>query len=116
MSDAEKKFEDTLEKLEKNAERKVKIIRKKTQYKNLFPLVAGGVAVFLLMVSMVVVAPYMFLLNVPPSETAHVYTTQQAEGRNLFMTLGCFYCHSQQVRPSDLGNRQCLSRRRLRVR
>ena len=103
MSDAEKKFEETLERLEKTAEKKVRIIRKKTQYKNLFPLIAGGVAVFLLMVSMVVVAPYMFLLDVPPSDTAHVYTTQQAEGRNLFMTLGCFYCHSQQVRASDWG-------------
>ena len=103
MSDAEKKFEETLENLEKTAERKVRIIRKKTQYKNLFPLAAGGVAVFLLMVSMVVVAPYMFLLDIPPSDTAHVYTTQEAEGRNLFMTLGCFYCHSQQVRASDWG-------------
>jgi cytochrome c oxidase cbb3-type subunit I/II len=103
MSDAEKKFVETLEKLEKTAEKKVKIIREKTQYKNLFPLMAGGVAVFLLMVSMVVVAPYMFLLDIPPSDTAHVYTTQEAEGRNLFMTMGCFYCHSQQVRASDWG-------------
>jgi cytochrome c oxidase cbb3-type subunit I/II len=103
MSDAEKKFEETLEKLERTADRKVRIIKKKTQYKNLFPLVAGGVAVFLLMVSMVVVAPYMFLLDIPPSNSAHVYTTQEAEGRDLFMTLGCFYCHSQQVRASDWG-------------
>jgi cytochrome c oxidase cbb3-type subunit I/II len=103
MSDAEKKLEEKLEGLEKTAEKKVKIIKKKTQYKNLFPLVAGGVAVFLLMVSMVVVAPYMFLLDIPPSDTAHAYTPQQAEGRNLFMTLGCFYCHSQQVRASDWG-------------
>ncbi len=103
MSDAEKKFEEGLEKMEQTMGKKARKIRKKAQYKNLFPLAAGGVAVFLLMVSMVVVAPYMFLLDVPPSQTAHEYTPLQAEGRNLFMTLGCFYCHSQQVRPSDWG-------------
>jgi cytochrome c oxidase cbb3-type subunit I/II len=58
------------------------------------------------MVSMVVVAPYMFLLDVPASDTAHPYTSQEQEGRTLFMSLGCFYCHSQQVRAADwsLGN------------
>ena len=55
------------------------------------------------MFSMVVIAPYMFLLNIPASDTAHAYTTQEAEGRSLFMSLGCFYCHSQQVRASDWG-------------
>ncbi len=103
MNNVEKKLEEKLEQLEKIAERRTNRIRKKTQYKNLFPLVAGGLAVFLLMVSMVVVAPYMFLLDIPPSSTAHEYTTQQAEGRSLFLSLGCFYCHSQQVRASDWG-------------
>jgi cytochrome c oxidase cbb3-type subunit I/II len=103
MRDAEKKFGEGLDKIEKTMERKAKTIKRKTQIKNLFPICAGGVAVFLLMVSMVVVAPYMFLLDVPPSQTAHAYTPLEAEGRNLFMTLGCFYCHSQQVRPSDWG-------------
>jgi cytochrome c oxidase cbb3-type subunit I/II len=103
MSDAERKFEEGLEKIEKTVEKKTRTIKRKTQIKNLFPIAAGGVAVFLLMVSMVVVAPYMFLLDVPPSQTAHEYTTLEAEGRNLFMTLGCFYCHSQQVRPQDWG-------------
>jgi cytochrome c oxidase cbb3-type subunit I/II len=103
MSDAEKKLEESLEKIEKTVEKKTKTFRKQTQIRHLFPLMVGGVGVFLLMVSMVVVAPYMFLLDVQPSPRAHQYTTQEAEGRNLFMTLGCFYCHSQQVRPTDWG-------------
>jgi cytochrome c oxidase cbb3-type subunit I/II len=103
MSNAEKKFEENLEKIENSMVKGTRKIRRKIQIKNLFPIAAAVVAVFLLMVSMVVVAPYLVLLNVQPSQTAHPYTTQEAEGRNLFMTLGCFYCHSQQVRPSDWG-------------
>ncbi len=106
MSELEKKLEEELEKLEKAIEKEIKIINKRVHSHNLFPIVAAGMGVFLLMVSMVVVAPYMFLLDVPPSSTAHEYTDLEAKGRNLYMTLGCFYCHSQQVRLSDwsIGN------------
>ena len=103
MSSLEKKLEEELEKLEKAFEKEVRIIDKKVHQHNLFPLAAGGLAVFFLMVSMVVVAPYMLLLDVQPSTTAHEYTDLQATGRNLFMSMGCFYCHSQQVRLYDWG-------------
>jgi cytochrome c oxidase cbb3-type subunit I/II len=103
VSDAEKKLEEKLDRMEERIGNGTRKVKKKVTYKNLFPLAAGGLAVFLLMVSMVVVAPYMFLLDVPPSQTAHEYTPLEAEGRALFMRLGCFYCHSQQVRPSDWG-------------
>jgi cytochrome c oxidase cbb3-type subunit I/II len=103
MSDLEKKFEEELEKLEKAIEKEVKVIEKRAHHYNLFTIAVGGLGVFLLMVSMVVFAPYMFLLDVPPSDRAHEYTPLEAEGRSLFMSYGCFYCHSQQVRPSDWG-------------
>jgi cytochrome c oxidase cbb3-type subunit I/II len=103
MTGVEKKLEQELEKIEGSANQQIKAIRKKTTLRNLFPIAAGGLAVFLLMVSMVVVAPYMFLLDVPASDTAHPYTTQEQQGRDLFMSLGCFYCHSQQVRAADWG-------------
>ncbi len=103
MSNFEKKLEHKLEKIENTANKQIKTMSKKTTIRNLFPIAAGGLAVFLLMVSMVVVAPYMFLLDVPASDTAHPYTTQEQEGRTLFMSLGCFYCHSQQVREADWG-------------
>jgi cytochrome c oxidase cbb3-type subunit I/II len=103
MTNVEKKLERQLEKIENAANQQIKTMSKKNTLKNLFPIAAGGLAVFLLMVSMVVVAPYMFLLDVPASDTAHPYTTQEQEGRTLFMSLGCFYCHSQQVRAADWG-------------
>ena len=103
MSELEKKLEEELEKLEQAIKRELKIIEKKVHHYNLFPLMAGGLAVFFLMVSMVVAAPYMFLLDVPPSDRAHEYTELEAEGRSLYLSLGCFYCHSQQVRLSDWG-------------
>jgi cytochrome c oxidase cbb3-type subunit I/II len=103
MSELEKKLEEELEKIEKAIIREIKIIEKKVHHYNLFPLMAGGLAVFFLMVSMVVAAPYMFLLDVPPSDRAHEYTELEAEGRSLYMSLGCFYCHSQQVRLYDWG-------------
>jgi uncharacterized membrane protein YukC len=68
MSELEKKLEEELEKLEKAIKKEIKIIEKRVHHYNLFPLAAGGLAVFLLMVSMVVAAPYMFLLDVPPSD------------------------------------------------
>ena len=106
MSSLEKKLEEELEKLEKAVERELRVIEKKAHSHNLFPIAAAGLGVFLLMVSMVVFAPYMFLLDVPPSDKAHEYTALEAEGRSLFMSYGCFYCHSQQVRPTDwaIGN------------
>jgi cytochrome c oxidase cbb3-type subunit I/II len=103
MTNVEKKLEEELEKIEDSAKQQIKNVRKKITLRNLFPVAAGGLAVFLLMVSMVVVAPYMFLLDVPPSDTAHTYTSQEQQGRTLFMSLGCFYCHSQQVRVADWG-------------
>ena len=103
MSKLEKKLEEELEKLEKALGRDVKKVEKRVHQHNLFPIAAGGLSVFFLMVSMVVAAPYMFLLDTPPSDRAHVYTDLEAEGRGLYMNLGCFYCHSQQVRLYDWG-------------
>ena len=103
MSDLEKKLEEELEKVEKGIEKEARTIRTRVHQHNLFPIVAAGVSVMLLMTSMVVVAPYMFLLDVPPSSIAHQYTPLEARGRDLYLSLGCFYCHSQQVRPYDWG-------------
>jgi cytochrome c oxidase cbb3-type subunit I/II len=103
MSTLEKKLEEELERIEKAIEKEIKFVEQKVHQHNLFPLAAGGLSVFFLMLSMVVVAPYMLLLDVPASDVAHEYTDIEAEGRNLFMKFGCFYCHSQQVREYDWG-------------
>jgi cytochrome c oxidase cbb3-type subunit I/II len=103
MSKLEKKLEEELEKLEKAIEKEIKTVEKKFHQSNLFPIAVGGLSVFFLMVSMVVAAPFMFLLDTPPSDRAHIYTDIEAQGRELYMNLGCFYCHSQQVRLYDWG-------------
>jgi cytochrome c oxidase cbb3-type subunit I/II len=103
MSKLEKKLEEELKKLEKAIEKEIKTVEKKVHQSNLFPIAAGGLSVFFLMVSMVVAAPYMFLLDTPPSDRAHEYTALEAQGRELYLSLGCFYCHSQQVRLYDWG-------------
>ncbi len=94
----EEGFVEELRKLEEEIDREI-------HQHNLFPLMAGGLSVFFLMVSMVVAMPFMFYTSVP-SERAHVYTTLEYEGRKLYLSLGCFYCHSQFVRPTDwaIGN------------
>ncbi len=72
---------------------------------NLMAIVLSALVFFIIMTSMVVALPYMFYLN-QPSEIAHEYTAAQARGRELYMNLGCFYCHSQFVRTYDwaIGN------------
>ena len=69
---------------------------------SLFPIAAGGLAVFFLMIVMVVAMPYMYYQS-SPSDRAHNYTAQEAMGRDLYLKYGCFYCHSQFNRPTDLA-------------
>jgi cytochrome c oxidase cbb3-type subunit I/II len=106
LSSDEEKIIAPQEETDTEKRRPPRIVKRKIAQRNLFSIVAGGFAVFFLMVSMVVVAPYMFLLDVPPTTTAHQYTALEARGRSLYLSYGCFYCHSQQVRPYDwaLGN------------
>ncbi len=78
-----------------------RVTRALHQY-NILAIVFSGVVFFLIMTSMVVALPYMFYLN-QPSNRAHPYTESQVRGRELYMGLGCFYCHSQFVRTYDWG-------------
>lgn len=96
-----KKVKEEAEKIEKGVKKEIKVIEREAHQHNLFPVIAGGVAVFFLMVSMVVAAPFIFMSNTSPSYRAHEYTAQEEMGRNLYLKLGCFYCHSQFTRPSD---------------
>ena len=103
MTHIEDALQKGIEKIENKAEKKLKVIKKRSSQDKLFPLMTAGVAVFFLMVGMVVAAPYMFLLDVPATSRAHEYTPIEQQGRDLYLSLGCFYCHSQQVRASDWG-------------
>jgi cytochrome c oxidase cbb3-type subunit I/II len=90
-----KKDEDIVEEIEEEIEEII-------HHHNLLPLVGGAFAVFFLMTAMVVAMPYMYYTGTP-SEDAVQYTPLEEEGRGLYMSLGCFYCHSQFVRSIDWG-------------
>jgi cbb3-type cytochrome c oxidase subunit II len=38
-----------------------------------------------------------------PTQYAHPYTAVEARGRDVFKREGCWYCHTQQVRPPEVG-------------
>ena len=73
------------------------------KYRESAPLFAiGGLGLFLTMFFIVVILPYL-LMDYPPSDIAHAYSGDQAHGRDLYKSNGCFYCHSQFVRQQDWG-------------
>jgi cytochrome c oxidase cbb3-type subunit I/II len=76
--------------------------QRRSQHKLSMPIiVVGALTLFLLMTWMVVAMPALNLENVQPTDIAHEYTALQAEGRTIYKENGCFYCHSQFVRPQD---------------
>lgn len=58
----------------------------------------GGAGVLLMTSLVVVVTPYAQLGTIPPESQLTPYTTDQARGRKVYVSLGCMYCHSQQPR------------------
>jgi len=63
-------------------------------------IVIGGVIVFFAVVSVVVFVPGL-IWNPPQTTIAHPYTPEQEQGRELFYSNGCNYCHTQYVRAED---------------
>jgi cytochrome c oxidase cbb3-type subunit 2 len=67
---------------------------------NRLPLVIGGASlVYLTLAWMMGVLPGIELSRVPPGPGVHPLTPLQAEGRDVYVSSGCGYCHTQQVRP-----------------
>ena len=50
--------------------------------------------------------PQRQLSAVIPSDQLEPYTANQAAGRRVYVSLGCLYCHSQQVRDPAFGSDQ----------
>ncbi len=63
-------------------------------------VVIGGLAVVLSVIAVVVLLPYL-VFNPQDSFNARPYTKLEAEGRALYISNGCMYCHSQFTRPLD---------------
>lgn len=76
-------------------------LQRKSQHAISMPIiVVGAFSLFSLMTFMVVAMPYM-AVSPEPTNISHPYTPQEEKGRVLYKTMGCFYCHSQFVRPQD---------------
>lgn len=60
--------------------------------------VFGGAAVLLFTSVIVVVSPYTQLRQIPAESNLAPYTEAEARGREVYVSLGCVYCHSQQPR------------------
>ncbi len=64
--------------------------------------VGGAIIVFLAVVLAVVFIPG-WVWNPPQTYIAHPYTPEEEQGRILFYSNGCNYCHTQYVRYYDTG-------------
>ncbi len=63
-------------------------------------VIAGGIMVFLAVVMAVVFIPG-FVWDPPQTWIAHPYTSEQEQGREVFYSNGCNYCHTQYSRYFD---------------
>lgn len=60
----------------------------------------GSLLVILGVIFTVVALPYL-TFNPAPSDSARPLTDKEEEGRRIYASNGCFYCHSQFLRPQD---------------
>ena len=60
----------------------------------------GALTVFASIIFVVTTLPYL-TFNPPKSADARPLTQQEERGRVLYASNGCFYCHTQYLRPQD---------------
>lgn len=63
-------------------------------------LLMGATATMTFALLTLVLVPRALLATVAPPPELALYTTNEYAGREVYMSLGCIYCHSQQVRDS----------------
>lgn len=66
--------------------------------RNVAVLISAGMVMLALATSALVVLPYMQLQGVKPPPELKPYTSAQLRGRQVYISNGCLYCHSQQPR------------------
>lgn len=66
---------------------------------NVWSLIAASAIVYGLLAIVMGVIPGMVMSNTPPTEGLSPFTAAQARGREIYVSEGCAYCHSQIVRP-----------------
>ena len=66
-------------------------------------LLGGGMAMLGIATSALVVLPYLTVRDVPAPAGLKSYTDSQWRGRQVYVSHGCLYCHSQQPRAQAMG-------------
>ena len=61
-------------------------------------LIVGAMVCLSLATGVMVLMPYFFTKRISPPPGLKPYTAIQAEGRKVYVSEGCVYCHSQQPR------------------
>ena len=86
---------------------------------NVWSLVAASAIVYGLLAIVMGVIPGVVMSNTPPTEGLKPFTAAQARGREIYVSEGCAYCHTQNVRPlnktSSSGVRQLRAITRTRL-
>ena len=67
-----------------------------TDHRLLFGLAAG---IFVVLTVIIAIVPAWRIMEVPPTPGLQPLTPVEQRGRELYITEGCSYCHTQQVRP-----------------
>jgi cytochrome c oxidase cbb3-type subunit 2 len=68
-----------------------------------FRLLGGGMAMLGIATSALVVVPYLTVRDVPAPAGLKPYSASQWRGRQVYVSSGCAYCHSQQPRARSLA-------------
>ena len=66
-------------------------------------LAAGAMVALGLATAALVVLPYIQVRDIKPLPGLKPYTSEQARGRNVYVSNGCVYCHTQQPRDRNFG-------------
>lgn len=68
-----------------------------------YKLLSGAMVTLALATATLVVMPYLQLSDIEPSEGLKPYTEQELKGRQVYIDMGCVYCHTQQPRSQSLA-------------
>ena len=66
-------------------------------------LIGGAMVMLALSVSALVILPYLELHDIEPTPGLKPYTSAQLRGRQVYISNGCVYCHSQQPRSKEFA-------------
>ena len=69
----------------------------------IFSLIMGAASILGMATILIVGLPSIQLYQIDPEPGLSAPTTQQARGREVYVSLGCVYCHSQQPRDASVG-------------